>query len=115
LIKRVDTMRAVIVTAFVDNDVETGFPSEQSTMAMRAIIFGFCRSFIAIIGLKDRRAYLAKELGPFFTVVVVQVLVRGFAERALFGLRNGFPVLNLDGLERTAMFDLISLEQSPVI
>ena len=115
MLERVKTVRAVIVTAFVNNDVEADFPAEQSAVAMRAVIFGFRRSFITIISLKDRRAYLAKELGSFFTVVVVQVLVRGFAEGALFGLWDGFSVLNLDGLERTTMLALISLKQRPVI
>ena len=41
--------------------------------------------------------------------------MRCVAEGALFSLRNGFSVLNLDGFERTAMFGLISLEQCPVI
>jgi hypothetical protein len=51
----------------------------------------------------------------FLAVVVVQVLVRGFAERALFGLRNGFSVLELDRLERPAVPGLMSLEQRLVI
>jgi hypothetical protein len=36
--------------------------------------------------------------------------MRGFAERALFGLGDGFSVANLDGLELSAMLNLISLE-----
>jgi hypothetical protein len=104
LLERVDAMRAVIVTAFVNNDVEADFPAEQCAVAMRAIIFGFRRSFITVVSVKCRRADLTKELGSFFTVVVVQVLVRGFAERALFGLRDGFPVANLNGFEWTATF-----------
>jgi len=54
-------------------------------------------------------------LGSFFAVVVVQVLVRGLAEWALFGLGDGFPVLNLDWFERMAMLGLISFEQRLVI
>jgi hypothetical protein len=83
--------------------------AEQSTMAVRTVIFSLGRFFITVVGLKGRRADFAEKLGSFFAVVVVQVLVRGFAERALFGLRDGFPVLNLDGLERTVMFGLISV------
>jgi len=99
----------------VHNDVETHFPAEQCAVAMRAVIFGFNRSFITIVGLKKRQANFAKQLCAFFTVVVVQVLVRGFAEWALFVLGNGFPVLNFDGFKRTAMLGSISFEQCPVV
>jgi hypothetical protein len=39
LFKRVKAVGAVIVAAFVDNDVQTGFPSEQGVLAVRAEIF----------------------------------------------------------------------------
>ena len=45
-------MRTVIVAAFVDDDVELGFPAEQRAVAMRAVIFGFSRSFITIVDVK---------------------------------------------------------------
>jgi len=54
-------------------------------------------------------------LGSFLAVVVVQVLMRRLAERALCGLRDGFPALNLDGLEWSAVFGLIRFEQGAVI
>jgi hypothetical protein len=84
-------------------------------VAMRAVIFGFSRSFITIVGLKCRRANFAKQLRTFLAVVVVQILVRSFAERALFGLWDGFPVLDLDRLERSLVSGLVSLEQRQVI
>ena len=45
-------MRAVIIAAFVNDDVELGFPTEQRAAAMRAVIFGFSRSFITIVDVK---------------------------------------------------------------
>ena len=52
-------MRAVIVAAFVNNDVQMGFPAEQSMLAVRAEVFGFERSFKAVVDLKNRRADFA--------------------------------------------------------
>ncbi len=103
-------MRAVIVAAFVNNDVQERFPAEQGVLAVWTMIFGFESSFKTIIGLKIRRADFAEQLRPFFAVVVVQVLMRGFAEWALFGLRDGFSVLNLDGFERPSMLGLIGFK-----
>jgi len=84
-------------------------------LAVWAEVFGFKGSFRTIIGLKKRQADLAEQLGSFFAVVVIQVLMRSGAKRALFGLRDGFSVLNFDGFKRMAMFGLISFEQCSVI
>lgn len=54
LFERVESMRAVIVAAFVDNDLQAGFPAVKRSVAMRTVIFGFGGSFITIIGLKGR-------------------------------------------------------------
>ena len=62
LFDRVKTVWAVIVAAFVYNNVEAGFPSKQRAVAMRTVIFGFSGFFITIIGLKGRRANFAKQL-----------------------------------------------------
>jgi len=115
LFERVKTVWTIVVAAFVNDSVETDLPAEQCAVAMRTVIFGFSRFFITIVGLKGRRANFAEQLRAFFSVVVVQILVRGLAERALFGLRNGFSVLNFDGLKRPAVVSLISLEQRPVV
>ena len=37
----VEPVMTVIVTAFVNNDVEPDLPSEQSVLAVRAEVFGF--------------------------------------------------------------------------
>lgn len=108
-------MLAIVVAAFVKNDVQKGFPAEQGMLAVRAEVFGFERSFRTVIGLKDRRADLAAQLGLFFAVVVVKENVRRVAEGALFSLRDGFSVTYLDGLERSAMLGLVSLKKSSVI
>ena len=84
-------------------------------MAVRAEVFGFKCSFKTIVDRKKRRADLAEQLGSFFAVVVIQILMRRAAKRALFGLRDGFSVLNLYGFEWTAMFGLMRFEQCPVI
>ena len=59
MFERVDSVLAVIVAAFVHNDVDTHFPAEQCAVTMRTVIFSFSRSFTTIIGLKSRRANLA--------------------------------------------------------
>ena len=41
LFEGVKAVRAVIIAAFMHNDVETGFPAEQGAVAMRTVIFGF--------------------------------------------------------------------------
>jgi len=84
-------------------------------LAVWAEVFGFKGSLRTIIGLKKRRADLAEQLRSFFAIVVIQVLMRCSAKRALFGLRDGFPVLNFDGFKRVAMFGLIGFEQCSVI
>ena len=103
-------MRAVIIAAFVDNDVQKGFPAEQGVLTVWAIIFGFKRSFKTIIYFKNRRTDLAEQLGSSFAVVVIQILMRRVAKRALFSLRGGFSVLNLDGLEWPTMLGLIGFK-----
>ena len=103
-------MRTIIIRAFVNNDVQKGFPAEQGVLAVRAEVLGFERSFKTIVDLKDRRADLAKQLGSFFAVVVIQILMRRVAKRTLLGLGDGFSVLNLDGFERPAMFGLIGFK-----
>ena len=52
LLESIKAMRAVIVAAFVNNDVELGFPAEQCAVAIRTVIFGFSRSFITIVDVK---------------------------------------------------------------
>jgi hypothetical protein len=94
----------------VNNDVQEDFPAEQGVLAVWAMIFGFESSFKTIIGLKIRRADFAEQLRPFFAVVVIQILMRCITKRALFGLRDRFPVANSDGFERPAVFGLIGFE-----
>ena len=53
LFESVGSVWAVIIAAFVHNDVETGFPAEQRALAMRTIIFGFSRSFITVVDTKS--------------------------------------------------------------
>ena len=100
-------MRTIIIRAFVNNDVQKGFPAEQGVLAVRAEVLGFERSFKTIVDLKDRRADLTEQLGSLFAVVVIQILMWRVAKRALFRLRDWFSVLNLDGFERPAMLGLI--------
>jgi len=45
-------VRAVIIAAFVNNDVQKDFPAEQGVLAVRAEVFCFKRFFITIIGVK---------------------------------------------------------------
>ena len=82
---------------------------------MRAVIFGFNGFLVTIVGIKGRRADLAAQLRTDLAVVVIQVLMRGFTERALFGLRDGFSRLEFDRFERPAMFGLMRFEQRSVV
>jgi hypothetical protein len=84
-------------------------------LAVWAGVLGFKCSLRTVIDLKDGRADLAAQLRADFPVVVVQVLMRGFAEGTLFGLWDRFPVSDLDGFKRPAMLGLISFKQCPVI
>ena len=54
LFKSIDSVWAVIIAAFVHNYVETDFPAEQCSVAMRAVIFSFSGSFITIVSVKVR-------------------------------------------------------------
>jgi hypothetical protein len=45
-----------------------------------------------------------------FTVVVIQELMRGFTERALFGLRDGFSRLEFYRFEWPTMPGLMRIE-----
>ena len=104
-------MRAIIVAAFVNNDVQKGFPAEQCPLAVWAEIFGFKRSFKTIIDLKIRRADFATQLALGFAVVVIQVSVRGVAEGAMFFIGDVGDAAVIDGLERSAVFGLIGFKQ----
>ena len=108
-------MGAIIIAAFVNDDVQKGFPAEQGILAIWAEVFGFKRSFKTIIDLKIRRADLAAQLGFFFAVVVIQVYMRSITKGALFGLGGLLAVAYLDGLEWSAVLGLISLEERFVI
>ena len=108
-------MLAIIIAAFVNNDVQKNLPSVQGRLAIWTEVFGFECSFKTIISLEDPRADFAKQLGVFLAVVVVQVLMRRITVWALLGLWDGFPVLNLDGFKRTPVFGLIGLKQCPVV
>lgn len=89
-------MRTVVIAAFVNDDMQKGFPAEQSMLAVRTEVFGLKRSLRTVIDLKERRADFAAQLRAGFPVVVIQVLVWGIAVRALFGLRDGLAVTQLD-------------------
>ena len=82
---------------------------------MRAVIFGFNRFLVTIVGVKGREADFAAKLRTYFTVVVIQELMRGFAERALFSLRDGFPRLEFNRFKWPAMLGLMSLKQYFVV
>jgi len=82
---------------------------------VRTVVFGFGGSFKTIVGRECRRAHLAARLGEHFAVVVVQISVRRFAERALFCLRDRFSAAKLDGFELPALLGLMSFQQRSVI
>ena len=104
-------MRTVIVAAFVNNDVQKGFPAEQSVLAVGAEVFGFKRSFKTIIDLKIRRADFTAQLALCFAVVVIQVCVRRVAEGTKFFVGNMGGSTISDGLEYSAVFSLVGFKQ----
>ena len=103
-------MRAVIVGAFVNNNMQKDFPAEQGVLAVRTKVFGFKRSFKTVVDFKNRRADLTEQLRSFFTVVVIQILMRCAAKRALFRLRDGFSILNFDGFKGPTVLGLIGFK-----
>ena len=52
LAKGVKAVLAMIIAAFVNNDVQKGFPSVQGRLAIWTEVFGFECSFKTIIGLE---------------------------------------------------------------
>lgn len=52
LFECIESVWAVIVAAFVNNDIKTDFPAIKRAVAMGTIVFCFSSSFITIIGLK---------------------------------------------------------------
>lgn len=52
LFECIESVWAVIVAAFVNNDIKTDFPTVKCAVAMRTVIFCFSRCFITMIGLK---------------------------------------------------------------
>jgi hypothetical protein len=55
-----NAVRTIIIRAFVNNDVQKGFPAEQGILAVGAEVLGFERSFKTSIDFKNRRADLAE-------------------------------------------------------
>jgi hypothetical protein len=56
-------VRTIIIAAFMNNDMQEGLPSEQGMLAVGTKIFSFEGFSKTIIGLKERRADLAAQLG----------------------------------------------------
>ena len=53
LVECVKAVLAMIIAAFVNNDVQKNFPAEQGVLAIWAEVFGFECSFKTIISLED--------------------------------------------------------------
>ena len=52
LFESINSMGAVVVAAFVQDGVDTGFPAVEGSVTMRAVIFGLGCCFITIVGVK---------------------------------------------------------------
>ena len=74
-------MLAVIIGAFVDRDFFPHFPAEERVVAVRAEVFRLIVFTKALTSLEQMSADLASKLGFFLAVVVVEIVVRGIANR----------------------------------
>ena len=61
-VEGVKPVGAVVVAAFVHNDVQESFPAEQGMLAVRTEVLGFEGSLRTVIGLKDGRTDFAAQL-----------------------------------------------------
>ena len=107
LIESLNAMGAVIVTAFINSNFFTFFPLKERMMAIRAEVFGFIVFTEPLVKLKQVVTDLAFELSSFIAIVVVDINVRGVAERtesllrdfggirAVFNRRKRFSVSSL--------------------
>jgi len=81
LIESLNAMGAVIITAFINSNLFTFFPLKECMMAIRAEVFGFIVFTEPLVKLKQVVTDLAFELSSFITVIVVDIDMRGIAER----------------------------------
>lgn len=79
-------------------------------LAVWAEVFGFKGSFKTVIGLKNRRADLAKYLVFYFAVVVIQVNVWCATGGALFSLWDRGTAAKLDRFQWSAVLGLMGFE-----
>lgn len=76
-----------IVTALIDGHFFSLFPGEEGVVAVGAVVLGFALAESFFL-LKEFAADLAEELRSLFTVVVVEVGMRGLAGGATGALRD---------------------------
>ena len=86
-IEIVYAMGAGVVTTLVDGNLFSLFPGEEGVLAVGAVVFGLSWAETFFL-LEEMSANLAKELGSFFAVIVVEIGMRGLAGGAAGGLRD---------------------------
>jgi hypothetical protein len=74
-----DTVRAAVIGALVDRHLLSHFPGKERMEAIRAVVLGLLLE--PPLYLKELPADLAQKLAPLLPVVVVEIVVRGIADR----------------------------------
>lgn len=90
-------MRAIIITAFIDSNIFTDFPYKEGVMAIGIVEFRFRAFTESLFNLKKMVTDFASKLRPFFTVIVIDELMRGITDRTFY--------MNWDKLRRVTMFN----------
>lgn len=82
LIKCLSTMKAIIIRTFIDSDIFAHFPFKQGAIAIRAEELG-CGVFAeSLVYLKEMATDFAFQLSAFVAVIVIDIDMRGIAQRA---------------------------------
>lgn len=81
LIKGLSTMKTIIIAAFKDSDLFALFPFKQGAIAIRAEELGRGVFAKSLVYLKEMATDFAFQLSAFIAVIVVDIDMRGIAQR----------------------------------
>ena|GEM_PF-6743583 len=84
-----DAVLAVVVGAFVERDLFPDLPSVERVVAVGAKVFCLIVFTESLVGLEQVTTDLAPDLSFLLAVIVVEIVVRGIADRANNQFRDG--------------------------
>lgn len=82
LIKCLSTMEAIIIRTFIDSDIFAHFPFKQGAIAIRAEELGRGVFAESLVYLKEMATDFTFQLSAFVAVIVIDIDMRGIAQRA---------------------------------